>query len=153
MKTLIVKCVMMVIIVIGLVHYALYLKTGQLPWQSPMLGNLVTETLPAISLESVKPGSDKTRVYKWVDEQGVVNYSQEPPPDQANTEMLEIDPDVNLIQGTPVTAPVAAPRPRSVLIGDSSSSEGSQTPIEKAQAAKALLEARDREQKKILDSL
>lgn len=153
MKAVIVKCLMMLVIIVGLVHYALYLKTGQLPWQSPMLNNVLSESLPALPLESVKRGSGKTQVYKWVDEQGVLNYSQEPPPATVTSEVLEVDPNVNLIQGTPPSAPIAATRPHSILIGDSTTNEQPQTPIEKAQAAKALLEARNREQQKVLDSL
>lgn len=153
MKAVIVKCLMMLVIIVGLVHYALYLKTGQLPWQSPMLNNVLSESLPALPLESVKRGSGKTQVYKWVDEQGVLNYSQEPPPATVTSEVLEVDPNVNLIQGTPPSAPIAATRPHSILIGDSTTNEQAQTPIEKAQAAKALLEARNREQQKVLDSL
>jgi hypothetical protein len=153
MKAVIVKCAMLVVIIISLVHYALYLKTGQLPWQSPMLSNVLSESLPVMKLESAKLGSGKTQVYKWIDEQGVLNYSQEPPPATVTSEVLEVDPNVNLIQGTSPSAPVTATRPQSILIGDSTTNEQPQTPIEKAQAAKALLEARNREQQEVLDRL
>lgn len=151
MKTVIIKSVMLVFIVIGLVHYALYLKTGRLPWagwQGPQLS--LPASLPSVG--KLAPSS-KTEVYKWVDENGVVNYSQEPPPANTDGQVLVVDANTNVIQGIKLTQESPAAAPASVLIGDSAAGGNEKTPIEKAQEAKALLEARDRAQKSILDSL
>ena len=50
----------------------------------------------------------KTRVYKWRDASGNLQYSDEPPP-QGGAETLYIDPDVNLIPGTPPPPPAPSP--------------------------------------------
>jgi hypothetical protein len=155
MKTAIVKSLMVVVVVIAMVHYALYLKTGRLPWDTGVLNKPLSAGLPQVSLDKMLPTSSKTKVYKWVDEQGVTNFSQEPPPAAIASEVLEVDANVNLIQSTPVMSELkaTAARPRSILIGDSSNGTAEMSPIEKAQAATAALEARNHEQKKILDSL
>lgn len=151
MKTLIVKSIMMLVVIVGLIHYALYLKTGQLPWGTDWKGPSLSVPVSLPSVDNMLPSS-KTRVYKWVDEHGVVNYSQEPPPANLQGQTLEVDSNVNIIQGTPLPEPSDdSPRPRSVLLGEPGGEE--MTPIEKAIEAKELLEARDREQKKMLDSL
>lgn len=158
MKTVIIKSIMLIVVVIGLVHYALYLKTGRLPWGSSGGPNL---SLPASLSKASLPTMDKvmpastTKIYKWVDENGVLNYSQEPPPASANGELVEVNANVNIIQSTPVPTaePTAAGRPKSALIGNSSLGDSEKTPVEKAQEAKDLLEAREREMKKILDNL
>ena len=162
MKTLFVKSIMLLVVIVGLIHYALYLKTGQLPWGDGWKGpNLPTpSSLPGIdsllSVDNLAPSS-KIRVYKWVDEHGVVNYSQEPPPANLQGQTLEVDSNVNIILGMPLPEPGSSTdnqRPRSVLLGEAGeSAEAEKTPIEKAIEAKELLEARDLEQKKILDSL
>jgi hypothetical protein len=161
MKTLIVKSIMMIIIIVAMVHYALYLRTGKLPW-SGWQGETISlpTSLPILptslsNAEDMLPSS-KTRVYKWVDEQGVLNYSQEPPPASITSKAMDVDANVNLIQGTPlpqIEESDTSSRPRSVLLGESGYGEEEQTPIEKAEEARALLEEREKEMKKILDSL
>lgn len=159
MKTVIIKSIMVVIIVIAMVHYALYLKTGKLPWAGGGgSGISLPITLPDIGIQGVQKlvPSSKTRVYKWVDERGVLNYSQEPPPANLEGQVVEVDGNINIIQSTPVPpadADHSPSRPRSTLIGEAGAFDAEKTPIEKAQEVKALLEARDREQKKILDSI
>src|SRR5690606_4747474 len=99
-----------------------YLKTGRLPWDSGVLNSPLSAGLPSVSLDTMLPISSKTTVYKWVDEQGVTNFSQEPPPAAVTSEVLEVDANVNLMQSTPVMSEsqATAARPRSILIGDSS---------------------------------
>jgi hypothetical protein len=158
MKTIVIKSIMVVIIVIAMVHYALYLKTGRLPWADGRGPSISLPGMPDLNMQRVQElvPSSKTRVYKWVDENGVLNYSQEPPPANVEGQVVEVDANVNIIQSTPVPAPEsdqAQGRPRSIFIGEGGTGAEEKTPVEKAQEVKELLEARDREQKKILDSL
>lgn len=152
MKTIIVKSIMMVIVVIAMVHYALYLKTGRIPWEGWQGPNIsLPRSLPK-SLPQAKnllPGT-KTRVYTWVDGNGVTHYSQEPPPANVSGRELEVDSaSVNVMQS------VAIPPPDEAEAGPAAGNfgTGEKTPLQKTQEAAALLEARDAKQKKILDSL
>lgn len=152
MKTIIVKPIMMVIVVIALVHYALYLKTGEIPWKRWQVPDI---SLPAVFSKSVPqaknllPGT-KTRVYTWVDENGVTHYSQEPPPADVAVRELEVDSaNINVMQSVAITS--ADEPPTASPVGNFGAGEN--TPLQKAQEAAALLEARDANQKKILDSL
>lgn len=158
MKSAIIKSFMVVFIVIALVHYALYLRTGRLPWGesspgmpsfSKSLPTSLPKSLPTV--ESLTSGG-KTQVYKWVDENGVIHYSQEPPPEeaQAQAQSLELDPANLNVMAAPV--PQEAPASSPVVGGPSSFDDG-KTPIEKAREAAELLQARDQAQKKMLDSL
>lgn len=147
MKTIIAKSIMMVIVIIAMVHYALYLKTGRIPWegwQTPKL-SLPTDLAKA---KNVLPGS-KTRVYTWVDDNGVTHYSQEPPPAHITGRELEVDAaNVNVMQSVAVPERDDEVRTQGTITGG-----GERTPLEKAQEAAALLEAREMKQKKILDSI
>jgi len=150
MKSAIIKAFMLLFVVIGLVHYALYLRTGRLPWADGSPG------VPSISLPKSLPRLDspisggKTQVYKWVDENGVIHYSQEPPPDGTQAQSLELDPaDVNRIPA-PVPQETLAATP--TANGPAVLDDG-KTPIEKAREAAELMKARDQAQQKILDSL
>ena len=96
MKKLIIKSLLMVGIMVGVSNYALYVMTGKSPFNSP----------PSISLEmpnkqDIQRGlsGGKETVYKWTDAQGKTHYSSSPPKDQPLAKKLEINPDVNLIQG------------------------------------------------------
>lgn len=152
MKSAIIKSFMVVFIVIALVHYALYLRTGRLPWGEsspgmPSFSKSLPTSLP--SVESLTSGG-KTQVYKWVDENGVIHYSQEPPPEEAQAQSLELDPaNLNVMAApVPLEAPASGPVGREPPPFDDG-----KTPIEKAREAAELLQARDQAQKKMLDSL
>lgn len=95
MKKLIFKCVFVVIAAVGVSNYMMYIMTGKLPFSKDSI------SLPSFSgsgLPSLSEG--KTTAYKWTDENGSVHYSSEPPPNPSvAAEKLEVDPNVNLIQG------------------------------------------------------
>ncbi len=55
---------------------------------------------------SVKPGS-KVEVHKWKDENGQWHYSDAAP--SQNSEIITVDPNVNIIQATPTRKPAPAP--------------------------------------------
>lgn len=54
---------------------------------------------------SSAPGSP-VKVHRWQDEEGQWHYSDEAP--SQNSEVITVDPNVNVIQSTPVTKPPAA---------------------------------------------
>nr|WP_306663329.1 DUF4124 domain-containing protein [Saccharophagus degradans] len=87
------KCVVVVVLALGASNYMMYIMTGKLPFS--------TESLPSFSSPSLPTFAEgKTTAYKWTDANGVVHYSSEPPPNPADAAVkMEVDPNVNLIQG------------------------------------------------------
>ncbi len=112
MKKLIIKCVVMVTIFLGISQYFVYLTTGKKPlegwfdgWETP---DISTINMDAINMGALKdviaddtaPTGNQT-IYKWVDDNGVTQYSESPPPEEASTatETLNVNPDTNIVQG------------------------------------------------------
>lgn len=81
------------VLALGASNYMMYIMTGKLPFS--------TESLPSFSSPSLPTFAEgKTTAYKWTDANGVVHYSSEPPPNPAESAVkMEVDPNVNLIQG------------------------------------------------------
>ncbi|MFT5082355.1 MAG: hypothetical protein ACI9Y1_000380 [Lentisphaeria bacterium] len=114
MGKLIFKMVVMVVIFIGISNYMLYIMTGKLPFDIrsiSMPSFSVDELMPsAPALGALSSGSDTETVYKWVDENGVTQYSNEQPPQlgEVNTEqslkVLILDPNENIIQAVKIPA-------------------------------------------------
>ncbi len=107
MKKIIFKAVMMVVVMVGMSNYAMYLMTGKSPLQGFSLSSLMPSkidmpdlSMPDVGLSESKPVS----VHKWVDERGVVHYSQQAPAGEkvAEATVVTIDPaTVNSIEQPP----------------------------------------------------
>lgn len=130
MKWLMVKMVMMLAIGFGILNYAMYIKTGKSPlaemdWSMPSFSvpDMATlkDAMPDVSLPSMpslgENGEGKPiEVYKWVDADGVINYSQKKPEDSVAAETMMIDPETNVVQADKLPepmpeAPVAETKP------------------------------------------
>ena len=105
MAKIILKMVVMLVVVVGVSNYALYIMTGKTPFST---NNLKMPDISAPSVDSLVNGG-KTTAYKWTDENGVVHYSSEPPPEHRQVEVLEVDPNVNLVQGVEKKEEIAGP--------------------------------------------
>lgn len=109
-----VKLLMMAVVLGGLLNYALYLKTGESPlkniqWGMPKV-KLPEVTMPDISLPEFGSGEGEVAtVYKWVDEHGVINYSQTKPEGVSQFDTMAVDPNTNLVQGDPLPEPTPEP--------------------------------------------
>ncbi len=116
MKGLLVKLIMLGCIGVGIINYMIYIKTGNSPLQDlrmtwPAMSRLGDFTFSGLSLPEMPhaltdklTGEDTqpVKVYKWVDEQGVIHYAQHKP-DEITTKALNItelmvDPNTNIIQ-------------------------------------------------------
>lgn len=97
---------------IGISNYALYIMTGKSP-MSFSLPNFasVSNSVKAPDLKGLIPAG-KERAYKWKDADGLVHYSGEPPSEGQAVELLDVDPNTNLVQGLKATPkPSAEPGP------------------------------------------
>lgn len=68
--------------------------------KTPFTGKMPSFSISAPKLSNVLPAK-KENAYKWTDANGVVHYSSEPPELAQTAEILELDPNANIIQGLP----------------------------------------------------
>lgn len=94
MKKLIIKCIVMVIVFMGVSQYFVYIMTGKSPLDNFNIPNL---SLNKDSISNFASGGKQT-VYKWVDENGVTQYSAEAPAADQQVKTLELDPNMNIVQ-------------------------------------------------------
>lgn len=104
MAKIVIKLVVMLAIVVGISNYAMYIMTGKSPFSG--FSSDISINTPEVS-DLLPKGKD--RVYKWTDENGVVQYSSEAP-QGAETETMTIDPNTNVIQGLRPAAKKEAPQ-------------------------------------------
>lgn len=98
MKKLVTKAVLVVVIALGASNYMLYIMTGKTPFDSSDM-KVPDLSFSSPKLDDINPLSDSNKVYKWVDENGVTQYSSEAPPESVKSKILDIDPNVNVVQG------------------------------------------------------
>ena len=149
MTKMIFKMVVMLVVVVGVSNYALYIMTGKTPFST---NSLKMPDLSAPSVNSLVNGG-KTTAYKWTDENGVVHYSSEPPPEQQQVEVLEVDPNVNLVQGIQKKEEIPGPGSQPSLDlpgGNVYSPENVQKLIQDAKDVQKKLNERYQEQEKIV---
>lgn len=110
-KKLVIKATFMVLVFMGVSQYFVYIMTGKSPLENFKMPSFSASDLKE-DVSNLATGGKQT-VYKWVDENGVTQYTAEPPPDQAATS-VELDPNANIIQGVEMPededAPTAAPQ-------------------------------------------
>jgi hypothetical protein len=133
MWKLLFKILLVLALAAGIGNYLIYLKTGQFPlsqhgprWKETLKNSLQNHVqdgknavsnlpdqvnaLKNITPPALVPKNNNTQAYKWVDKQGVVHYSDQPPTVE-QAQMISINPDTNIIQGT---APATAAEPKQV---------------------------------------
>ncbi len=90
----------MVVVMLGVMLYAVYLRTGRVPWQDLGAFKKPNISVPKkLSLPGKK--AKKELVYKWQDADGVWQYSQEPPPERESYSQIEVDPNANVVAAVP----------------------------------------------------
>ncbi|HEY7772234.1 MAG TPA: hypothetical protein VIC26_03575 [Marinagarivorans sp.] len=117
MKWLVIKLVMLLVVGVGILNYALYLKTGQSPladidWSLPSFSvpdvASLKQAMPDIEMPSfARDGGESgpIAVYKWVGDDGVINYSQSHPGDAVAAEVMIVDPEANVVQADKLPEP------------------------------------------------
>ncbi len=114
-------------------------------WQPPALKDFIPGAGESGGVKS--PLSGGTQVfYKWRDEHGQLHYSDEPPPQTAEFQIVEVDPNANVIQSVPVDEEEeATPEPAKALPGDVSeilTPGNARKVLEDAKVARKMMESR-----------
>lgn len=148
-KRLIIKCAIMLLIFIGITQYLMYLRTGKTPfkdWEKPQLPDI----------KSAVPALDQ-KVYKWVDENGITQYSEEPPPNSATqSQTLHVNPNTNIVQGLGSRPQKSLEKPSSQVAlpeGPIYSPDTIEEIMQKTHDVKKMLEERVEQQNKALENL
>lgn len=151
---LMLKIMLMTALLCGGLNYAAYLSTGRSlfsAWMEKaraMIANLGQYASDALgSLKADAPESETSQViYKWINEEGVLQYSSVPPPEGRSAEIVKLEPDVNLIRAVPV--PESTPEPTQTATGSGDgkkpATESSEPfPYSSEQVKKTMEDARD----------
>jgi len=153
MKKMIFKALFMLLVVTGLSNYLIYLNTGQAPFT---IDSFKLDNISAPDLGNLAPQGDDT-AYKWVDENGVTQYSSEPPPEHIRAQTLTIDPNTNLVAGTKPKEekkdPPKTPSGAALPTGNIYKPETINKLMDDAKNVQTLLEDRKAQQDKVLDGL
>jgi Domain of unknown function (DUF4124) len=114
MRLFILKLMVYLTLFAGLGNYIVYLTTGRIPLREIWLRygklptSLPTPSLPSVDLPKMPtlPGRNEghQKAFKWTDGNGIVHYSDQPP-DGQDAKLIDMDPDQNLMQGTPPADP------------------------------------------------
>ena len=99
-------------------------------------------------------GTDKkVQVYKWRDENGIMQFSNTPPPTGGDAEKIELNPNKNVVQAVKIpekeepkeVAKTESPSPYSI--------KGMKKVMNDAKGVEALLQKRHEEQQKMMGNL
>ena len=96
---------------------------------------------------------EKVHVYKWRDQNGVMQFSNEPPPLSVDAEQIVLDPNSNVIQAVKVAekeevAPVVKAESASPY-----SVNGMKKVVDDAKGVEQVLQKRHEEQQKVIENL
>jgi Domain of unknown function (DUF4124) len=112
MRLFIFKLTVYLVLFAGIGNYIVYLMTGRVPlnelWQryGKVPTSLPTPSIPSVELPNLSKltGRDDSahKAFKWTDSSGVIHYSDQPP-DGQDAKLIDMNPDQNLVQGTPLS--------------------------------------------------
>ena len=95
--------------------------------------------------------TDKTvQVYKWRDKNGVMQFSNTPPPDSAKSEKVELNPDSNVVKAVKVERKEIIKRQASGSVPGPYSVKGMKKVMDDAKGVEELLKNRHDNQQKML---
>lgn len=151
MGKLLAKIAMMLFIMLGISNYGYYLMTGNSPFSGFKLPDFSTPDLSDITPLS----TGKDTAYKWTDEHGVTHYSNEAPPVELAAEVIEVDPNVNVIQSVEVPKKEVEKEPSVItpIEGPLYKPENIKKLIDDAKNVEKVLQERHEQQEEIINSM
>jgi len=154
-KKLLVKLVLTVVVALGISNYSLFLLTGKNPFANVSLPNLSFSSEDLDAFSSSSPLSSTETTYKWTDENGLTHYSSEAPAENKLVEVIEVNPNTNLIKGIDMAQRENTEEKTNSQSGDGSlyEAENIQLVLEKARNVEKLLQDRHEAQEEILNNI
>ena len=96
---------------------------------------------------------EKLQVYKWRDENGVMQFSNTPPPDGGQAQQVELNPNHNLVKAVKVPEEEALQQAEQVPAPSPYSVKGMKKVMDDAQAIEGMLQQRHDDQQKMLNDI
>lgn len=96
---------------------------------------------------------EKVQVYKWRDNNGVMQFSNEPPPESAKGEKMVLNPNNNIIDATKVVRTEKAKKETEITAPKPYSMKGMKKVVDDAKGVEDLLKNRHESQQKMLKNL
>ena len=96
---------------------------------------------------------EKLQLYKWRDKNGVMQFSNTPPPATANAEQVVLNPNHNVVQAVNVTAPAEQQQLQQVETQNPYTVKGMKQVMDDARGVEELLRKRHEHQQKMLNKL
>ncbi len=96
---------------------------------------------------------EKVQVYKWRDKNGVMQFSNTPPPDSAKSEKVELNPNSNIIKAIKVEKKEVVKKEASIKMPKPYSVKGMKKVMDDARGVEDLLKNRQESQQKMLKNL
>jgi hypothetical protein len=97
--------------------------------------------------------NEKVQVYKWRDKNGVMQFSNTPPPNSIKGEMVELNPNSNIIQAIKIEKKETVKKEASIKAPSPYSVKGMKKVMDDARGVEDLLKNRHENQQKILKNL
>ena len=99
----------------------------------------------------------KVMVYKWRDENGIMQFTNTPPPEAQNVEAVELAPNINIVKAVevPEEEPEApkATGPKVMTTGNPYTPSGMKDMVDTTSAIQESLNARQAEQQKMMEQM
>ena len=158
---LFVKIIISILLLAGLLSFTLFKGKDGRPLMS--LDSLKIPKLELPALPKLPGKRKQDRVYRWIDAEGVIHFTDTPPPAGVGYTVKGYDPDANLIQSVPAAKPVEPLRRKAVetitkkaspttdAIGNPYSAGKVQKLMQDAKNVQKLLQDRARRQQALID--
>ena len=96
---------------------------------------------------------EKVQVYKWRDENGVMQFSNTPPPDGSQAQQVELNPNHNLVKAVKVPVEEEPQQAQQAPVPSPYSVNGMKKVMDDAQAIEGMLQQRHEDQQKMLNDI
>ena len=96
---------------------------------------------------------EKVQVYKWRDENGVMQFSNTPPPDGGQAKQLELNPNHNLVKAVKVPVKEEVQPAQQAPASSPYSVKGMKKVMEDAKGIESMLQQRHEDQQKMLNNI
>ena len=151
--------ILSMLVILGLISVMPMVYTGKLD-PLAFIANLsktssslakLTEKVP-VNVSNVV-ASEQVQVYRWRDENGVMQFSNIPPPTVFNAEQVVLEPNSNLLQAVKIPE---KDEPKQVVQAESTSPysvKGMKKVLDDARGVEEMLQQRHQERQKMLNNL
>lgn len=155
MKSTIISMIIVLIVMAGVP--LLFLGDGNIAEKLGFGGSGNKAAAPAKLPKNIKTvvTDKKVEVYTWVNEHGIKQFSNTPPPEGGASEKMVLSPDTNIVDGfkAPVKETEVASRPKVFSVGNPYTPGGMKEVIDNTMDVRESMNQRQADQDKMMEDL